>query len=467
MNAAELQTLVEAMPGFSRNGTHMVFTCPLDPSTDGTGHYVHYYLGDETVDCDQGHESRWVEQALVQVSRVADLHRGPPQCPEANALFHRPQSCPLCIDWTEWARRAARRRADQREEAEQARALADMWLTGDALFDRQQIEPIWGSEELGLLSAVGQAWMICAPNSVGKTSIASQYVKARIGLDGWAGEMWGLPVAPLEPGRRAAYLAMDRTRQIQESLARGLVEDAHRGQLRDRLRIHAGPPPYRLSGDAGQQWVLDKVGEFDAGLLVIDSRKDLGSTIDAEEVSGISRLVQLLSSMDVEVLILAHPNERRRNGPPTLSDISGFADVYNGLGSVLFVEGAPGDLVVEVHHLKPLRHEVMKPFKISHDKFSGRSERIEGIVPEAGTDNLVEGRMPADRWEVRVLAFIDAQPDGWAPSRPLAEYLHSGNLSRDLRTLVKAKVIESNGARGKQSAYRRGPNAPGTSDQRQ
>ena len=179
-------------------------------------------------------------------------------------------------------------------------------------------------------------------------------------------------------------------------------------------------------------------------------------------------MVQLLSAMNVEVLILAHPNERRRNRPPQLSDISGHADVYNGLGSVLFVDGAPGDLVVTVHHLKPLRNEPLPPFKIMHDKAAGRSERIEGVVLDQATGDLSEGRMPVNSYEVRVLACIDAHPGGEAPATSLKEVLKSDNLSRDLKELLERKVIEHNGQRSKQSAYRRGPGAsPRTSDQRQ
>ena len=164
---------------------------------------------------------------------------------------------------------------NQKWEAQQGGVLADRWLTGEALFDVPLVTPIWGTEEKGMLSALGQGWKIAAPNSVGKTSIGSQYTKARLGLDGWAGEMWGLPVVPLQPDERVIYLAMDRTLQIQQSLARGVNRQRH-PEIADRLRIYPGPPPYRLSGDMGQQWMLDRVEEFNAKLVVVDSRKDLG-----------------------------------------------------------------------------------------------------------------------------------------------------------------------------------------------
>lgn len=68
--------------------------------------------------------------------------------------------------------------------------------------------------------------------------------------------------------------------------------------------------------------------------------------------------------------------------------------------------------------------------------------------------------MPADRREVKVLQAIDAHPSGEVPASSLKDVLNTDNLSRDLAGLIRRKVIEHNGLRGPQSAYRRGPAAP-------
>ena len=72
--------------------------------------------------------------------------------------------------------------------------------------------------------------------------------------------------------------------------------------------------------------------------------------------------VQLLVASDVEVLVLARPTKARRNGPPLLEHVSGHREVFSGLGSVIFLDGRPGDPLVTVHHVKPIRDRV-KPFK--------------------------------------------------------------------------------------------------------
>lgn len=362
----------------------------------------------------------------------------------------------LVEERTDWRR--ADREASRRVDAEEERQVADeagMWVTGVDLADLPAIAPIWGDEE-HLLAAEGQGWMIVGPDGTGKTSTASQYVKARLALPGWGGFMWGLPVKPLAPGQGVIYLAMDRPRQMMEAFVRGLSRPVLQG-LDGRLLVHKGPPSFPLSGEPGQRWLLQHVLRWNAGLVVLDSRKDLGSTVDPIQVAGVARAVQLLSANDIEVLVLAHPVKGRRNGPPTLEDVSGLRDVFSGLGSVVFLDGGAGRHHIDVHQVKPIR-ELVPPFKILHDHATGRSERFAGLTVKGGA--LVEGRAPVSANETKALQCIDAHPSGWAPAPALREVLHSDNLSRDLRPLVKAGIVVSNGQRGAQSAYGRGPQAP-------
>ena len=355
----------------------------------------------------------------------------------------------------EWhvADRWARQTVDEEDQAE----VTSMRVTGDVLLDMPGVSPIWGGAAAPF-SAEGQPWMVVGSDGTGKTSTAGQYAHARLGL---TGAMWDEPVEPLSSELSVYYFAADRPRQGMEAFKRSFGEK-DRPLLRERLHIHKGPPPFRLSSPRGQQWLLREVEETNAGLVILDSRKDFGSTTNADEVAGVVTAVQLLVASDIEVLLLHHPNEAslRRNGPPELADISGHGAVYSGMGSVLFLKGRAGSTLIDVHHLKPIRG-VVPPFKIQHDHAAGVSERLAvGIVPGSEKGELTEGRMALDRFEVRVLRAIDDYPSEWCPASVLKEALDTDNLSRDLKGLIEHKVIEHNGARAAQSAYRRGPNAP-------
>lgn len=379
-------------------------------------------------------------------TEMEDAKRSEPEKCTDFGPGHDPQACLHCLRRRRWARE----RIDETEEER----VGSMRVSGAHLLDLPPISPIWGTDP-GVLSAQGQAWMLAGSDGTGKTTLAGQYAKARLGM---ADEMWKLLVAPLPPDQSVYFLAMDRPRQAMESLRRGLTEEM-RPMLDQRLFVHPGPPPYRLSHSTGHSWMLREVEETNAGLVVLDSRKDAGNILDGGEVLGVATMVNLLVASDVEVLVLAHPNERRRNGPPDLSAVAGFGGVYQNMGSVLFLEGRPGDVAVTVHHLKPIR-ERLPSFIIEHDHSTGVSQRVaQGVVIE-GDGDLVEGRMPSDRWEVKVLQCIDAHNSGEAHSASLKEVLGSDNLSRDLRGLVNRKVIEHNRLRGPQSGYRRGPEAP-------
>lgn len=379
----------------------------------------------------------------------------PPKCEEKHELYSdEANKCEDCQTEIAYARQVGRQRAD--ELLDRTSELASMRVPGDYMFDIPQDTPIWGTGPDHLLSAEGQGWMIVGPDGTGKTTAASDYVKARLGM---ADKMWDLPVKPLPEDQSVYYLAMDRPRQMMQAFMRG-VSRKSRPLLKERLFIHRGPPPHRLGRPAGHEWLLREVEQTRSGLVVFDSRKDVGNTLDAEDVLGVATVVQSLVAADVDVLILAHPTKGRRNGPPLLEDVSGFREVFSGLGSVLFLDGKPGDSLVTVHQVKPIQ-ERAAPFKVLHDHAAGTSERLpEGIVPGDGTGDLAEGRMPVDALEVKVLACIDAHPDGTTPSKSLKEVLGSDNLSRDLRALIERKVVEHNGQRGGQSGYRRGPEAP-------
>ena len=274
--------------------------------------------------------------------------------------------CEGCMLRREWVRERVRDRLEERANL----GLSSMRVSGGHLFDLDPSEsPIWGDLQAPL-SAEGQAWMICGPDGTGKTSTACQYLKARLGL---ASQMVDLPVKRLAYNQSVYYFAADRPVQAMLAFMRGVGPEL-REMLDRRLFVHRGPPPYRLSGDRGQRWLVEEIEETGAGVVVLDSRKDFGSTTNADEVAGFNTAVQLLVAAGVEVLVLADPNERRRNGPPVLADVSGHGPVYNGMGSVVFLEGRPSATLVAVTQIKAI-HEMVPPFRVVHDHAAGHSER--------------------------------------------------------------------------------------------
>lgn len=447
---SDLRTLVERMPGVEQEYGGWSFPCPVNPTE--AGHRGHFDVRDgltcEHGACPPGYLGLAL-RAMVETAEANAL--GPPPCPDAGPFSrHNSRQCLTCRCREEWVTRQARAAVDDLDDAGQS-----MRVSGGHLFDLPADSPIWGTAE-AMYSAEGQAWMICAPDGRGKTSDACQYGKARLGF---ADSMWGQPVKPLPPDRSVYYFAMDRPRQMMEAFRRGVTPDM-RPMLEERLHIHRGPPPLKLSWAPGQEWLLREVEQTRAGLVVFDSRKDVGNTLDGAEVSGFATAVQLLVAADVEVLILHHPHKGRRNGPPSLEDVSGFREVFSGLGSVLFIDSPKaGDSLVTAHHLKPIR-EVLPPLRVMRNHATGVSEVAAHGFVSVGPNEVEGGRVPVNGMEVRVLACIAAHPSGEAPAASLKDVLKSDNLSRDLKPLIAAGLIEHNGARGGQSGYRRGPEAP-------
>ena len=159
------------------------------------------------------------------------------------------------------------------------------------------------------------------------------------------------------------------------------------------------------------------------------------------------------------MLILHHPHKGRRHGPPSLEDVSGFREVFSGLGSVLFLDSPrAGDSLITVHHVKPI-HEPMPIRRILRDHAAGTSEAAPDGFVVVGADEVAEGRVPVDSIERKALACIDVHPSGEAPAASLKEVLRDDNLARALKDLKTRGVVEQEG-RGPQSRYRRGPNAP-------
>ncbi len=152
------------------------------------------------------------------------------------------------------------------------RAKGDDWQSrlipgGSFILDAPKVAPsVWGIGEQ-VAWAEGEPFLIVGPTGVGKTTLAGQLVRARLGI---GDPVLGLPVATT--GRRVLYLACDRPAQVQRSLAR-MVSDANRALLDERLIIWKGPPPADLAKHPDM--LTRMCAEADADTVVIDSLKDV------------------------------------------------------------------------------------------------------------------------------------------------------------------------------------------------
>lgn len=270
-----------------------------------------------------------------------------------------------------------------REERERAlvtgsgrlsRYLVDGW---DFITKAADTHPVWGTREQTAWSS-GESLMIVGPPGVGKTTLAHQVVLARIGLKDSVLDM------PVVPGKRVLYLAMDRPTQIARALARG-VGDEHESALRDGLAVWQGPLPTTL--DKEPDLLAELAAAHQADTLVIDSLKDAVSTMidDALAVAYNNARGRALQN-GVEVLELHHQRKSGAEAPkaqrPALDQVYGSTWLTSGAGSVLFINGKPGDLAVTVHHLKLATGEI-GPLQVVHDHEHGTSTVDPALDPVA------------------------------------------------------------------------------------
>jgi hypothetical protein len=235
------------------------------------------------------------------------------------------------------------------------------------------VPAVWGDGD-DVLWAMGEPAILTGPTGVGKTTLGTSLIAGRLGL---------LPDAlgyPITPGRkRTLVLAMDRPAQIQRAMAR-LLRQYPEEVLSERLVVWKGPPPMDLGRHPHLLYQLAQLA--DADTVVIDSLKDAAVRLSEEEAGqGLSRAMNICVSNDVEILAYHHQkkNSSRGDGKPnTIADVYGSHWITAGAGSVLLLWGSPGDLVVELSHLKQPAAEV-GPLSIGHDHTAGRSFLYDGI----------------------------------------------------------------------------------------
>ena len=245
-----------------------------------------------------------------------------------------------------------------------------------------------------VLWAEGEALMIAAPQGVGKTTLAFQLVRARLGLQH---EVLGYPVAPTSS--RVLYLAMDRPAQAARAAARLFAKD-DRAYLNEHLAIWKGPPPFDVAKNTYTLAMMCE--EAGADTVVVDSLKDAAVGLSDDVVgAGYNRARQLAVAKGVQVLELHHTRKAGAGGsePNKIDDIYGSTWLTSGVGSVVSLYGDPGDPVVSFRHLKQPMNEV-GPFKINHDHAAGTSAVSHGTdiidrVRRAGVQGLLASNAAA------------------------------------------------------------------------
>lgn len=312
--------------------------------------------------------------------------------------------------------RAARATMDEAEIA----TMPESWLTGDQVLDVPPVQPVLGHPSAPL-TARGQHTLLVGPDGTGKSTFVQHYAKARLALPGWGGTMLGEPVESLPEDARVLYLAVDRPTQILEGFRRGLdPDDADlRAMLRDRLIVWPGPPPSPLWEKAGRLWLLRAIEERNIRMVVIDSRKDVGDTLEQREVTGFARLTKHLDADEVD-LVMPHHNVQsadRKKGAD-LTDTFGLREVYSGAGSVLTIKGDPGAEVVTLHQTKPIR-DLHAPIRVRVAHMAGRVE-LAGAFAVVGTDGEVDVDARGGPGDVDLDALVALH----------SELLHRGETTR-------------------------------------
>lgn len=234
------------------------------------------------------------------------------------------------------------------------------------------IPAIWGAGN-DVYWAEGESLIIAGPQGVGKTTLAIQLIRARLGLS--PGKILGQPV---QPGGRVLWLAMDRPAQARRAARRHFAE-ADRDVLNDRLAVWQGPPPGDVAKHTG---LLTHLAEqAGADTLIIDSVKDAAIGLSDDTVgAGYNRARQTALTAGIQIVELHHQVKRGAQGgaPNTLADLYGSVWIPAGAGSVLLLWGEAGDPIVSMRHLKQPMNEI-GPLQLTHNHDTGTTTIVEGV----------------------------------------------------------------------------------------
>ena len=256
--------------------------------------------------------------------------------------------------------------ADQVDENESASEFAFQKGGTWALDGPAKVHAIWGRDD-EVLWAAGQSCYIVGPTGVGKTTIGSQLVFARLGL---RDDFLGYPVE--NSAGKVLVLASDRPKQAQGVYHR-LARPADRDLLDDRLVVWQGPPPRDL---AREPHVLAQMCQAaDADTVLLDSVMNMAVGLSEDPPAmGLNQAVQLAIEQGTEVVAFHHPTKAGSSfeGDPTIEMVFGSVFLTANTGSVLFLKGRPGATDIQVFHLKqPV--DLVGPLYVHHDHATGQS----------------------------------------------------------------------------------------------
>ncbi|MFG2871000.1 AAA family ATPase [Streptomyces sp. NPDC048338] len=303
--------------------------------------------------------------------------------------------------------------------------LPTVYKQGGSYFQNVPATPpaVWGRGS-EVIWAEGEALILAAPQGVGKTTLAHQIIRARIGLqDG----VLGYPVAP---GKRVLLLAMDRPSQTRRAGHRIFAYDDP-AILNDRLVVWEGPPPFDL---AQRTDILAAMcHQAGADTVVLDSLKDAAVGLSDDQVgAGYNRARQMALKEGIQVLELHHLVKRGPNGaaPNTMADIYGSVWITSGAGSIVLLWGEAGDPVVNLRHLKQPMDEI-GPLHLTHDHTAG-------VTRVTQTTDLLEMARVAGSEGLTALAAAEALFEVKNPTRAqkekarrkLEKHASAGELTR-------------------------------------
>jgi hypothetical protein len=258
------------------------------------------------------------------------------------------------------------------------------WLMsgGDA------VEALWGDETYVLAPRL-QPTMLAGISGVGKTTLTHRLSLGALGVAGFE-ELLGLAVTPT--AGNVLLLASDRPDQARLSMRRMVTTSAAWSTVEERLVVWPGPPPADLAKEP--TLLVEMAREAKATLVVPDSLKDMAMKLSDDATgSAVNHAFQLVTADGRDLIIPHHVRKIGRQDVEksiTIDDLYGSAWLFNGCGSVLYLERGAVD--VELRQLKtPNGREHVVRFTLGLDGTvdqAAEGDPVLALVAAAGTAGI-------------------------------------------------------------------------------